>query len=91
MEILVRIDRRGRIVIPKAVREGIGLGRVARLRVEGGKITIEPAISPLKALRRTVRVNITDVEGELRELRREAEEQLRREASRRWRSLKQTS
>ena len=84
METLVRVDRRGRIVIPKAVRERIGLGRMARLRVEGGRITIEPARNPLEALRRTVRVDITDVEGELRELRREAEEQLKREASRRW-------
>lgn len=44
----VTVDEKGRILIPRAAREKIGLktGGKARLNVEKGKITIMAPISP---------------------------------------------
>jgi AbrB family looped-hinge helix DNA binding protein len=43
METRVRVNKKGVIVIPKALREEIGLneGDLVKMRVEGGKIVIE--------------------------------------------------
>lgn len=42
------VDEKGRILIPKEIREraGLKIGDRARLSVEGGKIVVEPPISP---------------------------------------------
>lgn len=44
MEIMTTIDRAGRLVVPKAVREASGLhpGTRVRFRVRAGRIEIEP-------------------------------------------------
>ncbi len=84
LEVVIRVDKRGRIVIPKDLRDQIGLGRLARLKVEGKRIVIEPIENPLQRLKKTVKVRISDIEGELRELREKAEDRLR-EVSERWR------
>ena len=47
MEYVVRVDGRGRVVIPREVRRLLGIGRVVRLRVERGKVVIEPVRDPL--------------------------------------------
>jgi AbrB family looped-hinge helix DNA binding protein len=43
METRVRVNKKGVIVIPKVLREEIGLneGDLVKMRVEGGKIVIE--------------------------------------------------
>ncbi len=50
VEFLVRVDRRGRIVIPSEVRRSLGIGRVVRLRVEEGRIVLEAVKDPLEKL-----------------------------------------
>ncbi len=50
MEILVRVDRRGRIVIPSEVRRSLGIGRVVRLRVREGRIILEAVKDPVERL-----------------------------------------
>ncbi len=50
MEILVRVDRRGRIVIPSEVRRSLGIGRVVRLRVKEGRIVLEAVKDPVERL-----------------------------------------
>ncbi len=44
MNAIVRIDEKGRITIPKHIRESCGLteGMEVSLRVEGGRVIIEP-------------------------------------------------
>lgn len=44
----VRVDDKGRVLIPKEVRDKVGLkaGGKARLKVENEKIVIMPPISP---------------------------------------------
>mgnify|MGYP002154706852 CR=1 FL=1 len=48
MMLEVTVDDRGRILIPKEVRDKVGLqaGRKARLEVEGHNIIVMPPVSP---------------------------------------------
>lgn len=48
------IDRAGRIVVPKALREAVGLapGTPLEIRVVGGRLEIAPAPVPVKLERR---------------------------------------
>lgn len=49
------IDSAGRVVIPKALRERVGLGggRAVEIRERDGRIEIEPASTPMKLVRRS--------------------------------------
>lgn len=42
MSIVVRVDRRGRLVIPKELREKFGIRDYVEISVEGNKIIIRP-------------------------------------------------
>ncbi len=48
------VDDRGRILIPKHIRESLGLqpGRQARLEIEEGRLIITPPISPEEFIRK---------------------------------------
>ena len=48
------IDSAGRVVIPKTLRERLGLGprRAIEIREREGRIEIEPAPTPMKLVRR---------------------------------------
>lgn len=48
------IDAAGRVVIPKALRERLGLlgGRAVDVREREGRLEIEPAPTPMKLVRR---------------------------------------
>jgi AbrB family looped-hinge helix DNA binding protein len=48
------IDNAGRIVVPKAIREGAGLvsGADLEIRLVNGRIEIEPAPTPVRLVRR---------------------------------------
>jgi AbrB family looped-hinge helix DNA binding protein len=48
------IDGAGRIVIPKALRDRLGLvrGRVVEIRERDGRVEIEPAATPMKLVGR---------------------------------------
>lgn len=78
MEILVRVDRRGRIVIPSEVRQSLGIGRVVRLRVKEGRIVLEAVKDPVERLMELVS-KAPSSEDVVRDLFEEAlEEQLER-------------
>ena len=49
------IDSAGRVVIPKALRDRVGLGggRAVEIRERDGRIEIEPAPTPMKLVRRS--------------------------------------
>lgn len=44
VDVVVRVDGRGRVLIPKGVREALGIkeGGLLRLRVADGRIVLEP-------------------------------------------------
>jgi len=70
MSVSVRVDKKGRIVIPKEFRDALGIreGDELVLMLKGGRVIIEKAEDPLKILE--------EVLGELsfsRELRKVAE------------------
>jgi AbrB family looped-hinge helix DNA binding protein len=48
------IDRAGRIVVPRKLREELGLvgGTRLEIRVREGRLEIEPAATPMKLVRR---------------------------------------
>ncbi len=52
MSVIVRVDSKGRIVIPKEFREAIGIreGEEVRLSLNGNKIIVERIEEPLKVL-----------------------------------------
>ena len=79
MDFVLRVDERGRVVIPSEIRKKIGIKRAVRLRLEGRKIVLEPAEDQLEELSKLVkRVKIkASLEPEL--ISKVAEEQLARE------------
>lgn len=78
MELLLKVDEKGRILIPRALREKLGIGRLVRARVEEGRIVIEPVEDPLEPLEKAVVKGTEDVEREIGELRGIAEVELRK-------------
>ena len=50
MERILRVDERGRVTIPRSVRKALGVGRFVRIRVENGKIVLEPVRDALEEL-----------------------------------------
>ena len=48
------IDRAGRIVVPRALRDELGLkgGTAVEIRVNGGRLEIEPVATPMRLVRR---------------------------------------
>ncbi len=84
METIVRVDERGRITIPSDVRARIGLKSLARLRIEGDKIVIEPIKDPLERIETLVVDGPRDVEAEIANLRKVAEEELLKRFRGRW-------
>ena len=85
MSVIVRVDRKGRIVIPRELRDRLGIGDAVRIRVEGGRLIIEPVRDPLEKLSRLVRRGTKDVEKEIRDLREAAIREAYRRLKERWR------
>jgi len=44
LEFIVRVDSKGRVLIPKGLREAVGVkeGGLVRVYVEGGRVVVEP-------------------------------------------------
>ncbi len=84
MELLLRVDAKGRILIPASIRRELGLERVVRARVEGGRLVIEPVGDPVEALTRAVVEGTRDVEEEVARLGRVVGEEAVRRVVERW-------
>ena len=73
MEVVGKIDEKGRVTIPKEMRDKAGLRGLVRLRLEGGRVIIEPiAERPIERAR--FRLTSLDVPKLRRELTEIAEE-----------------
>jgi len=71
-----KVSSRGQVVIPKEIRERLGLkpGTILNVSIEGKRIILEPALEPPEIF-----VELGEKSGEiLRELRRESEERIKR-------------
>ncbi|MDK2463434.1 MAG: AbrB/MazE/SpoVT family DNA-binding domain-containing protein [Candidatus Korarchaeota archaeon] len=65
-----RVDRRGRVTIPKEMRERAGLKELVRMRLVRGKIVIEPLPErPIERAKfKVTSVDIPKIRGELTKL-----------------------
>lgn len=76
---VLKVDKKGRIHIPKDLREKLDVKEKVRARVARGVISIEPITNVLDRLGREVKFNFKSVEEVLPSLRKAAEEQLLQE------------
>ncbi len=76
---VLRVDKKGRIHIPKELRERFGVKKKVRARIERGVISIEPITNVVDRLTHEVKFNFESVEEALPRLRKAAEEQLLQE------------
>jgi len=79
-EVTVKIDRKGRIVIPSNIRRQFNIKNVVKIIVKEGEITLKPVEDPLKSIEKLVIKGTTDVEREIQRLHRIAERELQKEA-----------
>jgi len=80
-EVTVKVDEKGRVVIPLGIRKNLKIKNMVKITVKGGEITLKPVEDPLSSLEKLVLKGTTDVEREIRRLRGVAERELRKEAS----------
>lgn len=79
-EATVKVDAKGRIVIPSKIRRELNIRNIVKIKVEGGKITLKPIEDPLRSLEKLVVKGTKDVEKEIRRLREVAKRELLTEA-----------
>ena len=79
-EVTVKVDRKGRIVIPSNSRRRFNIKNVVKIIVKEGKITLKPVEDPLMSLEKLVVKGTNDVEKEIKRLRKIAERELQKEA-----------
>jgi AbrB family looped-hinge helix DNA binding protein len=77
----LKVDSKGRIQIPKDVREELGIKGEVSARIEDGTVKIEPVERVLDRLSREVRFNFKGVEEDMPKLRRSAEKELLKHVS----------
>lgn len=78
MELFLKVDRKGRVLIPAEVRRLIGLKDVAKARVEEGKLILESVRNLVEELTTLVVDKSGDIEEDIVELRRATKDVLRR-------------
>ncbi|MCD6444411.1 AbrB/MazE/SpoVT family DNA-binding domain-containing protein [Candidatus Bathyarchaeota archaeon] len=78
-EVTVKVDRKGRIVIPSNIRRQFNIKNLVKIIVKEGEITLKPVEDPLKSLEKLVVKGTTDVEKDIQRLRRVAERELQKE------------
>ena len=80
---LLKVDEKGRLHIPKKMREDLGIkpGQV-KGRMQGQTLVIEPASNAFDRLSNTTKCNFASVEKSLPRLRKAAEERLVQEIER---------
>lgn len=79
-EVIVKVDRKGRIVIPSNIRRQFNIKNVVKIIVKRGEITLKPVEDPLKIFKKLVVKGTMDVEEEIKRLHRVAERELQKEA-----------
>ena len=78
-EVTVKVDGKGRIVIPSKIRRSLNIKNIVRISVKDKEITLMPVEDPLRSLEKLVIKGTTDVETEIRRLHQVAELELQKE------------
>lgn len=84
MELILKIDDKGRILIPAKIRKMLNFDRVVKIRVSDDKLIVEAISDPIEKLIETVIKGSTDIEEEINRLRREAEREAVKRVEERW-------
>jgi len=84
MELIIKLDRKGRILIPANIRKALGIERVVRIVVKDNELVIKPIEDPIEALTKNVIKGSKDIESEINEYRIEAEKEALRRVKERW-------
>jgi AbrB family looped-hinge helix DNA binding protein len=79
-EVTVRVDEKGRVVIPSDIRRQLNIKNVVKISIKDGEVALKPVEDPLKSLEKLVVKGTSDVEKEIEMLRRAAERELQKEA-----------
>ena len=77
MEIILKLDKKGRIHIPVEIRRQLGLEGAVRARVEGDRLILEPLRNPLDRLVELIVDDMGDIEEDIVIFRGKAEKALR--------------
>lgn len=77
-ELIIKVDAKGRVVIPSKIRRELGIRNIVKISVEGREITLKPVEDPIRSLGKLVLKGTEDVEREIRRLRGAAELELLR-------------
>ena len=80
IEVTVKVDEKGRVVIPSKIRRQLDIKNLVKIGVRDGEVTLKPVEDPLKSLEKLVVKGTKDVEAQVGKLRRAAERELLREA-----------
>lgn len=79
MEVIVRVDSKGCIVIPSEIRRKLGVEHIVRLRVENNKIIVEPIKDPIEFLESSIISGTSDIEIEVPMIRKSIDDELCKE------------
>lgn len=74
--VALRVDSKGRIQVPKELREQLGIRKEVTVKIENGTMTIEPVERVFDRLASEVRFNFKSVAEDLPRLRKAAEDEL---------------
>jgi AbrB family looped-hinge helix DNA binding protein len=77
--IALKVDPKGRVYIPKQVREELGIKEKVSATIENGIVKIEPIENILDRLSKNVSFNFKSVKTDLPKLRKAAERELLKE------------
>ena len=75
----VKVDEKGRVVIPSGIRRQLNIKNLVKISVKDGEVAIKPVEDTLKSLEKLVVKGTRDVEKEIKMLRRVAERELQKE------------
>lgn len=78
VELILRIDGKGRVLIPAEVRRQMGFRDIVKVHVEPDRLILEPVRDPLEELKSLVLDREGDIEVDIVAFRRAAEEALKR-------------
>jgi len=84
LELILNVDKKGRILIPSEIRARLGIKNAVNVRVENGKLIIEPIRDPIDFLTSSVIRGTTDVELQINELRKAAFKKAMEKVDERW-------
>jgi len=84
LELILRLDDKGRILIPVSVRKRLNIKNAVKMSIRDNKLVIEPIEDPLELLASAVVKGTKDIEKEITRLRKVSEKEVFKKVGERW-------